>query len=167
MNETIEQFLIKEITKLYTSRNQSPIKGLIEVWMDDLKMYHPESIKKAFDEVRRHGGAFPSLPEIIRLIEHKPDADTAALIGWSNVLTASKERTGKNMTQSSKKCLQSLGIGLTEVIEADPFKLGVIERDFKKLYVAMEQGIIEQPLLDASSEVKKIVGNFAELPFRS
>ena len=167
MNESIEQIIVKEIAKLYASRNQNPIDGLIEVWMDDLKMYPPESIQKAFDHVRRHGGAFPSLPEIIQLIERKPDAETASLIAWKNVRKAMIDRTSSNLTKSEKKTLLTACTGLTEAMEADGFKLGVIERDFKRLFVAMEQGIIEPPKLAASDEVKKITGDFAKLPFPS
>jgi hypothetical protein len=167
MNETIEQFLIREISKLFTSRNQSPMKGLIEQWMDDLKGYPPESIYTAFEQVRKYGGAFPSLPEIIRIIERKPDAETGALIAWNNVRKAIANRSSSNLTKSEKKTLLCACTGLTEAIEADGFKLGVIERDFKRLFVAMEQGIIEQPAIETHPDVIKIAGDFAKLPFPS
>jgi len=167
MNESIEQFIVKQIAKLYASRNQTPIELLIEVWIDDLKMYPPESIQKAFDHVRRHGGAFPSLPEIIQLIERRPDAETASLIAWKNVRKAMIDRTSSNLTQSEKKTLLCACTGLTEAIEADGFKLGVIERDFKRLFIAMEQGLIEPPKLETHPDVKKIAGDFGKLPFPS
>jgi hypothetical protein len=167
MTNEQKQEMISMVTALYLSRGQAATAEMISTWVNFIKDYDIDAIRKAFTQYIKYGDNFPSLPAVIRLIERKPDAETASLIAWKNVRKAMQDSTTGNLTKSEKKTLLTSCTGLTEAIEADGFKLGVIERDFKRLFVAMEQGLIEQPKLEANQDVKKIAGNFAKLPFPS
>ena len=69
MNESI----IKNITKLFISRNITPIDGLCDIWHDILIKYSSQKVTKAFAKYIPYGDDFPSLPKLIKIIEDIPD----------------------------------------------------------------------------------------------
>ena len=133
---TNEQLIIQEITMLFISRNQTPLAGLLEQWLFDLKEYSPERIAIAFKKYRRYCDDFPSLPKLIKIIEDKADSKTEAAQLWQEVIKQSRalKPSSANLSEKAKWLINEVCDGLTTVINADDYTIGSIERDFKSMF---------------------------------
>jgi hypothetical protein len=151
---TKQQYIMEQITKIFLSRNMTPLKGLFEVWVSDLEKYEDRKLVNSFERYRKYGDNFPSLPAIIALVENRVDSDTASIDAWSSVRKAMKLSSSKTLTPAEKEVLNRVSTGLTACMEASTFDLSQIERDFKKMYKAGYEGISREISIEPSGAVQ-------------
>lgn len=155
MNQQETTELNSMITALYLTRGQNITPQIVQAWGAFLVKYDINAVKSAFNEYIKYGDNFPSLPSIIKIIEKRPDMETAATIAWSHVMKAAKESSSKSLTPKEKEVLLSVVSGLTDYIDADAFRRGEIERSYKKLYIADAQGM-SNTAIESSGTLKSI-----------
>ena len=155
--DDIKIIIKQQIYALFTSRNITYMDDLPRVWYEDLKIYDAKLIIDAFTKERREGGQYPSIANIIKYASKKPDRSAAAIKSWSNVMSAYDKSTSKYLTDKEKEVLKIVCPGeLTELIAADDFKKGTIQRAYIKLYTEMLSGADIQKNELPESNLKKI-----------
>jgi len=140
--EKVEK-VTNHIKRLFASRNQISVEGLMTSWLEDLLYkYNYPDIERAFTHYRLYGDDFPSLPKIIKLIEKSPEKASRAATAWVHVLQSADKGSSAGLDHNIKKILKMVTLnGLTDVIEADNFTQGKIEREFKTVYKDALEGV--------------------------
>ena len=147
------------ITTLYLTRGQVATPDTIGAWLSILGSYPVEKLKPAFHNEIKYGSQFPSLPAIISRVEGRADCDTQAIEAWASVMKAVKASSSKGLTADEKNVLLTVCSGLSEVMDADAFRRSTIERDYKKMYVAMLSGTSKHVKPEAIEHTKQLTEN--------
>ena len=137
--------LIKEqVYILFTSRNipinKNPegMPQLPEIWYYDLKDFNENDIINAFRKERREGGQFPSLSNIIKNADKRPDPKQAAIQSWHNILNAIKISSRSDLTKLERKALDTVCInGLNDLFDANDFQFSQYEKKYKEEYARL------------------------------
>jgi len=138
---TTVETLTKAVSKLFMSRNQTPVPGCLTTWVEALTKYDINVCLQHISDYIIHGDDFPSLPKLIEKVEGKKSAKLQAIDAWANIRKYAKERKSGMLSETEKKAFYLVcPDGLNEWIEADNFRRGTIEREFKTVYTDIISG---------------------------
>jgi hypothetical protein len=159
-NQTKQQLIVDCITRLFVSRNQQPIDGLIQTWVAYLSKYDEYQIRSGFERYILTGDDFPSLPKIIKSMSDNLDIITAVTVSWNRILGCAAKGSSKGLSDVEKEALNfcTADRGLSAIMEANEYQRGNYERSYKCEFELLITGEKEKYVSALSNpDVREIV----------